>query len=368
MLVRTMLASVAALALTMATPAMAGGWGAGAPNVAQQVVYKEFPDPRTGMVQTRMPLPADWQVVPDAEGQNTVQSRSGVAISAPYVATYHYTPDPQMQGYLQQAGHAVAPPMALGAFFEAQFLPHVAQQGYRLTRAYALPGVRARQEALARQRASTGGQRSVDAMGSEWVGPNGERSFAVLVLQATAKPNYVVWQVSITELEAPPAGFDAARDAYVRGLENIEANPAFIAYMNQQLMQNAQANDAYAASQMAQSQRLHQQRMNDIAAAGAAARANGQTYRQILDQSHQGYMDRSRMSDAGQAYAVDGIREETVIAGANGGQAYVAPAGAGNYWVNRNGEYIATEDANFDPRVRQDLNQQGWERYAPTGR
>src|SRR5690554_8191283 len=86
----------------------------------------------------------------------------------------------------------------------------------------------------------------------------------------------------------------------------------------------------------------HQQRMAAINARGQATRSLGNTFSEILDINHSGYLNRSNMVDAGHVNTINMIGQQTIISNSGTGERYKVEDNSRYYWVNKKGEYIGT--------------------------
>ncbi|MEZ4320306.1 MAG: hypothetical protein R3F61_22695 [Myxococcota bacterium] len=100
--------------------------------------------------------------------------------------------------------------------------------------------------------------------------------------------------------------------------------------------------------QMRMSQQLHQQRMNDIAAMGAASTASWQANQDISDMQMQSWRAQQGMSDHAHHQTINGIRETADYVGA-GGQVWNAPE-VDRLWTNGQGDFVGG-GATFDPGI-----------------
>ena len=103
--------------------------------------------------------------------------------------------------------------------------------------------------------------------------------------------------------------------------------------------------------------------MADIDAAGRAARANGQTNSDILDQSHAGYQSRNAAQDAGHASSVRGVQERTLVTHPDTGKEFQVQAGFKFYWGDGRGGYFGTNDPNYDPRTDSTMERREWTQF-----
>ena len=104
--------------------------------------------------------------------------------------------------------------------------------------------------------------------------------------------------------------------------------------------------------------------MNAIAAAGTTNKSIGDTYSDILDISHKGYLNRSNINDAGHSKTIRGINETTMIGNHETGEHYNVPMGSNYYWVSNDGMYIGTDNALFNPNTERGVNEKNWTKFA----
>ena len=74
-----------------------------------------------------------------------------------------------------------------------------------------------------------------------------------------------------------------------------------------------------------------------------------------------GWRERNASSDRQQANTIDGIYERTNVQDPTTGQQYKVQAGANQYWMNNNGEYISTQLHDYNPNLDDNINQQKWQ-------
>lgn len=86
----------------------------------------------------------------------------------------------------------------------------------------------------------------------------------------------------------------------------------------------------------------------------------------INDAIMSGWRERNASGDRQQEKTIDGIYERTNVQDAETGQQYKVAAGANQYWMNNNGEYISTELQNYDPNLDENMNGQKWKELKKT--
>ena len=276
---------------------------------------------------------------------------------------YGYSQDPFTLQSLQMTGKPISPVYSLEQILEQHLKPSAQSQGYTFIQAYPLPKVQAFWDKFAAGMLQTGSHWQYHVMGSEWKDTAGNHSLMVQLQSISQKGATVLWSLTTTELEAPSKYFEEAKNAYLEGLERTELNPQWQEYMNGKLMGQIRESNAFWAQKSAESAQAHQQRMAAINARGQATRSLGNTFSEILDINHSGYLNRSNMVDAGHANTINMIGQQTIISNSGTGERYKVEDNSRYYWVNKKGEYIGTNNPLFDPRIDNRINGEGWEPF-----
>jgi hypothetical protein len=262
-----------------------------------------------------------------------------------------------------QMGKQLAPVPSLEQVLEQQIRPAAAAQGNRLVRAYPTPEIEGLWARFGAGMVQTASQRRWLTMGTDWADGRGTMTFVSVVLAIFQQPQIVSWTLQTTSLDSPESAFEKARRSYVYAVGNTEINPRWQQMMNGQLQGQIRANESFAAEMMAQSRAAHQQRMAAIQSYGNTARSIGQTYSDILDISHAGYLKRDDMNSAGQAHLVDTIGERSIIANHETGEHYQVDAGSNYYWVSSDATYFGTDNPLYDPRTDNRVNDVEWTKF-----
>lgn len=331
-------------------------------NGVEPTRYHEYVDPKSGLVQTRYPIPKSW-TVNSTESPVYIEGSRGLKVYKAELEKFAWSDDPMMQQSLQMGGQVLAQPLSCQQLLDQYVKVNAEAQGYVFQKSYDLPEVAGLFQRLFSAMPNTGSQRRVEAMGTEWDKGNGNQSFILLITYQIIQ-QAVMWNVQTTELESEPGYFDEAVDAYCYSLANAQLNPQWIQYMNGQLMGNIQQNNEFWRQASAQSAAAHQQRMQSIAARGNTALSVGNTYSDILDISHKGYLNRSSINDAGHGKTVRSINQTTLIGNHETGEHYDVPSGSNYYWVSDDGFYIGTDNALLDPNSDQRMNEKQWTKFA----
>ncbi|MCB0639120.1 MAG: hypothetical protein KDC54_20965, partial [Lewinella sp.] len=298
--------------------------------------YHEYIDPNNGLVQARYPIPQSWHVN-STDNPIYIEGPNNLVVHKAETQNFMWSNDPMMQQTLQMGGQNLAQPMSNRQIL-AQFVrPNAESQGYRFQTSYELPEVAGFWQRIFHAMVNTGSQNQVEALGTEWLTSSGTKSLILMVRWQSVKDGLVYWNIQTSELETAPGDFEKARNAYCYSYANAQLNPQWMQYMNGQLRENIRSSNEFWANASRQSAAAHQQRMSAIAARGNAARSVGDTYSDILDISHQGYLTRSNINDAGHEATIRSINETTLIGNHETGERYSVPAGSNYYWVSGDG-------------------------------
>lgn len=329
----------------------------------EEIKYHDFIDKENGLVQLRYPIPVSW-TVNSTESPVYIEATSGMQVYQAQTSRFGWSNDPMMQQTIQMTGYEVAPPMDNQSILQQMIQPMATSQGYKMLTSYDLPEVAGLWQRLFHAMPNTGTQRVVEATGTEWTTRNGTKALIVIVRTQFVQNQAVMWSVQTTEMEAAPAVFEKEKNAYFYALANAKLNPQWVQYKNGQLAGNIRRNNEFWAQASAQSAAAHQQRMQAISDRGNAARSLGETYSDILDISHKGYLNRSNINDAGHSKTIRGISETTLIGNHETGEHYEVPAGSRYYWISNDGVYLGTDNPLLDPNVDGRLNEQDWTKFA----
>lgn len=328
----------------------------------KQIKYHYILDQKNDMVRARVPLPVNWEINPDPTAAIYITG-PGIKVNKTESAQFVYSNDPFMLETQQQMGYQIAPLLPVDEIIRQHIQPQAAAQGYKLLTSYPLPAVVSFWEKFASGMPDTGSQRTYYAHGTEWENQQGERSFILVVQNVISKQNGILWTLYTTELEAPVSHFEKAKQAYLHGVANTEINPQWQQMMNGQLTHNLRKSDAFWRNATAASEAAHKQRMQAITACGNASRAVGNTYSDILDISHQGYLNRNNINNDGHSKTINMISEQTVIGNHDTGEHYTVDDGSKYYWVNNDGAYFGTDNPLYDPRIDNKINDTEWTQF-----
>ncbi len=327
-------------------------------------------DNTNGLVMLHFPIPKDWNYDGTKNAEFMLTAPNNIKVAQAEPQTYAYSNDAlslqtlqQMQSQGQAQDIQIAPVTSLSDILKTHVIPSAESQGYTLNKDYELPGVLAFLQRYESGMLKTSMKSKFHVRGTEWKDSNGNKSFIVFVQTIMYKHGFIYWTFQSTELEAPEAHFNDAKDAFIYALANRQINMAWQHAKNKELLESIRSNNAYWEKVTRQRQIQHNQRMAAIESRGNTSRSIGNTYSDILDISHAGYLKRDAMNSSGQSKTVNMIGERSTISSMATGEQYNVQSGSKYYWVNNNGAYFGTDNSFFDPRTDNRINNQEWSQF-----
>jgi hypothetical protein len=327
------------------------------------IQYYETVDRQRGMVQAVSPFPARWTLQTMPDGMLSATGPGEVRLHPTQVGRYGWSQDPFARDSMAMSGQKLAPPASLQEILQQHIQPDAAAQGNQLVRSYPIPEVEGFWTRFTHGMVQSGSRRQARALGADFSDGQGTLTFVSIVQMISQQNQILGWTLQTTSLEASADRFENAKASYLYAIGNTQINPRWQQMMNGKLQGQIRANESFAAEMMARSRAAHQQRMAAIQSYGNTARSVGQTYSDILDVSHAGYLKRDDMNSAGQAHLVDTIGERSLIANHETGEHYQVDAGSKFYWVGNDATYFGTDNALYDPRTDDRVNHVEWTKF-----
>ncbi len=308
-------------------------------------------DSRNGMVMSRIPFPASWQK--QNGGQYLYTGPNGIKVHGERGGSYMFSNDPQMNQMYQQSGMQVQLPKSIDQVINEGFMEYANKINRKLVRKYPMPQFAAWDKQFDDQLyKSVPSQKNFNVMGLEWRDPDGT-SFLTILHHFVSYDQYGgYWGITYSVLEASEGAFEEAKTHYINGLLNQQINPQWLQAVNQKDMQIAQQSNA-----------AHQQRMANIKSFGDQNTARFNDRMAAMDQNMASWRANQAASDRSQEQFVDYIHGNTNVSNTNTGQTYKVEAGANQYWMNNQGEYIKSDNSLYNPNLDQNVNNQTWTEY-----
>ncbi len=333
------------------------------PTKPRDIQYYPIRDPNNGMIMALSPYPADWEIRDTPDGMIEATGPGGIRLYPGQVSQFFWSPDPFQRETLAMMGRQLAPVPTLEQILEQNVLPAAAAQGKQLVRTYPTPEADGFWERFFAGMAQTGSRRQWRSMGADFSDGRGTMT-AVSIVQTISVQNQMIgWTLITGSFEAPAAVFADAKADLAFATGGTRINPQWQAAANGEMIRNIKSYQKLVDDMTEQSSRAHQQRMAAIQSSGSTARSAGQTYSDILDISHRGYLNRDSINSSGHSHLVDTIQERSIIGNHETGEHYNVPAGPRHYWVRDDAYYMGTDNINFNPNLDPRMNQHEWTRF-----
>ncbi|APY12700.1 hypothetical protein BWZ22_16375 [Seonamhaeicola sp. S2-3] len=303
-----------------------------------------------------MPIPRDWKVKQKNKEGLLFESDNGVKVYAERFISYFYSNNQQLNYLTQQSGRPIAPVKNINRIISEDILPYAESQGEQLINQYPLPQL-ARFDKRFDSYLFKGfpENKQYECMATEWVDKNGEKSIVIIRYFTNQYPTTggMDWGYTLNAMGAPAQEFETAKKAFINSLVNFQINPQWL-----------QTNNNYYLQKTRQSNTQHQQRMAAIRAQGEASRNIGNTYSSITDSSFESWKRINAMNNAGHSKTINnGVWERTTVTNPNTSQQYYVEGQNNHYWMNKNNEYIGTNNALYNPNIDNSINNQQWTQY-----
>lgn len=300
-----------------------------------KIIFQEVQDTQRNMLVGLMPLPQDWKIHSRiGQDQVNISGPNAIKIYAEQGNGFWYSELPGLNQMMANKGHTIKPPMSVENLVKNVLGPALANTGGRLTKQYHHTELQKYAENYDQFTfKSVPMRKEFKAYVTEWEGNDDSKLLFVINYFVSHSQEGIYWGYYANMMEAPKTHFEKAKNDYLYALINRKYNP--------QWLQTCYMQEAQKAAQRGE---LHQQRMAALRAEGQAIIERGKAYSAQVDANHKRFMDahleRTNVTSGGQTYQVD--------------------AGANEYWINSNGEYISSNNYNYDPNMDTSVNNQNW--------
>lgn len=326
--------------------------------IAEEVVMHTIMDTQRNMVMHQMPLPASWKIVtPKTNEDPNIIGPNGIKIYQRAGGQFTYTQDPYLQQIYQQSGQALRSPINTNQILNQDIIPQLQPHGLQFKGSYPLPEIAQRAKAYSSKLYKALPSREhFEALGAEFTDTKGTRMLVIIdqtIFNDASAPSGF-WYYQLKMLEAPEADFESAKKALIYGLVNTQDNPQQIQAYNLSEQQKANQSWAQHNARMQQNQRNFDRQQQ----------IHRETTNAINDSINSSYESRNAASDRAQDQYINVIRDEETVTSPYDGQEHQVEAGADQYWINNDGEYIYSDDQFYDPNA-DPYNNQEWQRVEP---
>jgi len=316
----------------------------------EKLVMVELKDPN-GMIIVIMPLPSSWKIGQGNSG-HSITGPNGIAVTDFSPRNFMDNYDEALRQVYVQSGQQMRAVPSMAQLVKEDFVPWAQKEGMQLVKFYEIPEVSKIDKWYSDQLLKSMPSRSdVTAIGIDWKKNDGTPYFMIVHLNASTTNSMQNWYYMASGLEANADYFEAAKKQYLFALANTRYNLQPIMDYNKQEAQRV------GQSWAAFNQRVVQNQANFEASQRAFVNKSDAINNAIMS----GWKEKNISSDKKQEDFIDGIYEQTNVQNPETGQSYKVTAGANQYWMNNNGEYISTKLNDYNPNLDDNMNEVKWQ-------
>lgn len=335
-----------------------------------------FKDAKTGMVVYQKKFPANWNVnvQPNYNLDQdfptfmyTIQGENGLMAFNSGLQQFIAYQDQQTANMMRNYGmNNIRNVVPIQTIIQNDVAPNMQKEGFQLVTTYRENSIL---DYINKKKVEKGfSHAQVDVIASEWTNNSGKKAVAYvfqLVLPnrgAQAYENFAVWNYGVDYVVTSENDFETDKEKFLASAMSEEENPQWEQY-------RASVTQRRQQQQIAQ----HQQRMRNNQIAFEQHQNNMRQRSAAMDASHQQFMDNLRGtstsygggygSDASHNSFINMIRDEETVN--YNGNSYQVDAGANQYWMNSNDEYIMSNDAFYNPNADNSVNNYDWQEVTP---
>jgi len=312
----------------------------------ERLVMVELKD-NNGAIAAIRPFPSSWKI-----GNPVTTGPHGISIKSFPLRFFMDNYNPALQQSYVQSGQQLRSMPGVEQLIQEDLVPWAQNQGMQLVDFYEIPEISRMDKWYSESLYAAMPARSdVAAFGINWKKNDGTPYFQILHLTVKTSNTMQNWSYYVDGLEAEADHMESAKKQLIFGLANTRYNLEPIMAYNKAEAQRCNQSWAAFNQRMAQNQ----------AAFEAQQRAFVNKSEAINDAIMSGWRSRNAASDRNQENTIDGIYERTNVQNTETGQQYKVAAGANQYWMNNNGEYISTKLNDYNPNLDQNMNEQRWQ-------
>jgi hypothetical protein len=311
-----------------------------------------IPHPMTdnkGQIMLMMTLPANWKLHSEP-GKAAMTGPNDIFVYNLPLRNFMYSRDPMMAQIYQQNGGKLRAPLTAEQVIRQDMVPIAQKEGSKLLRITSLPDV-ARADSAIQGMMYTIGTPDVryDAAIADFQDKNGKPYSIIIHVNHNMMDNIAMWNYSGQVLDAPTSHYESAKATLIKGLASLQYNPRYFDQYNQNEM-----------NRESQSWAAHNQRMSANQRAFEAQQAAYKQKTESINSSIMtSYEARNASSDRQHNRFLNYIKGQETVTNTDG-KRYQVEGGSDHYWMNNDGQYIGTNDPNYDPNRNQGTVNYDW--------
>ncbi len=325
--------------------------------LAEKIIMHTVMDTQRNMPMYQIPLPANWKMAtPKTIEDPSIVGPNGIKVYYRNGGSYVFSNDPYMQQIYAQSGQQMRPPVNAQLIIEQDLQPQLSKHGLTLSRSYPLPEIAQRSQTYSNKLyKSVPTQQYFDASGSEWLDGKGNTILVIVDQIVSDGQGSVFWYYSLKVLEAPNKHFEEAKNAFIYGIVNTQDNPQQIQAYNLSEQQKSNQSWSQHNARMKQNQQNFERQQ-------AIHRSTSDAINRSINST---YENQNAASDRIQDKQINVIRDESTVTSPYDGEQYQVDSGADHYWMNSDGEYIPSDNPNYNPNLDPSNNNQEWQYVEP---
>lgn len=302
-----------------------------------------------GQVMILMTLPANWRLHSEP-GKAAMTGPAGIFVYNLPFKNYMYSTDRMTTQVYQQNGGKLRTPLSAEQVIRQDFLPIAQKDGAKLISITSAPQIAKADSAIQNMMYHIGTPNvRYDAAVADFEDKDGNPFSIVVHVNHNSVGNMTMWNYSGQGLDAPKAKYASAKETLLNGLASLQYNPRYFDQYNQNEM-----------NRESQSWAAHNQRMaanqQNFDAQQAAYRQKTEAINSSIMAS---YEARNASSDRQHNRFLNYIKGQETVTNSDG-KRYQVESGSDHYWMNQDGQYIGTNDPNYDPNRNQGTVNQTW--------
>ncbi len=301
-------------------------------------------------VMAQMMLPSNWKMH-NEPGKAAFTGPNDIFVFHLPTRNFSYSDDPMMQQVYAQKGLPMRRFTSAREVVMQDLVPIAEKEGSRLIRIVDAPEI-AKADSRVQDMMYTIGNHNnrYEAVISEWEDKTGKPYAIIVHANGSKVMNTEMWMYSGQILDAPKDHFSSAVKTLANGLASLEYNPRYFDQYNANEMNRESTSWAAHNQRMASNQR-------NFDAQQAAFKQKSEAVNNSIMAS---YNERNASSDRIHNRFVNYIKDENTVINRSNGQRYQVQSGSDQYWMNNDGQYIGTNDPNYDPNRNQGTQNQTW--------
>lgn len=324
---------------------------------AEKLVMLSVMDTTRNMEMYRMPFPENWAMhTPKTIEEPNITGPGGINIYYRMGGSYSYNSDPYMQQLYQQTGQSMRAPISVEQIIEQDLKPQINKLGMKYIKQYPLPEVAQRSKNYSSKLyKSLPTQESFNAVGSEWQDDQGNTALVIVDQSIRSGQGSTFWSYQYKILGAPSERFEAAKKAFIYAIVNTQDNAQQIRAYNASEQQKSNQSWGQHNARMRQNQQNFDRQQ----------KIYRETNNAVNNSIMSTYRNQSAASERGQRQFVNSINDESTVTNPYDGKQYQVEAGADQYWMNNDNEYIQSNDTFYNPNMDPYQNNQEWQELQP---